>query len=117
MHYSITNHSHVNILTITNNCVNINVPGKNENKSVPKSLLQISVRNLHNDMVRPVSQGGLSEARDRNNNIVISDYVLCYILPPNLRNISLCKKSMYGYNVFTYTNSIHAYLITWQKKH
>ena len=68
------NHPHVIISPITNNCVNINVP--EENKYVSKLLLKISSKGIHNNMVRSVSQGVLSEARDKNKNIMINDYVL-----------------------------------------
>ena len=40
-------------------------------------------------MVWPISQGRLSEALDEKENIIISESVICYILPPQLRNISL----------------------------
>ena len=63
MHYWIINHPHVIVSPITNECLNINITGKNENKSVKNLLLQISVVDLHNNMVCPVSQVILSEAR------------------------------------------------------
>ena len=38
-------------------------------------LLQVSVRELHNSMVSPLEEGGLKEASDKDNNIIISDSV------------------------------------------
>ena len=62
--------------THKNDRVNIKLTGKDEKKYVTKLLLKISIRNIHKDMVHPVSQSGLSEARDRKSNITISDSVL-----------------------------------------
>ena len=61
---------------IKNECVKINVTGKYENNFVSKLLLKISFRELHNNMVRPVSQGGLPETRYQKSNIMISDSVI-----------------------------------------
>ena len=57
--YWIIKHPCVIVSTITNGCVKVNITGKNENQSVPKLFLQIYVRELHKNMVRPVSQGEL----------------------------------------------------------
>ena len=59
----IINNPHVIVLTIIKDCSNTNVAVKDEKKSVPKLLLKIYVRDLHNNMVWPVSQGRLSEER------------------------------------------------------
>ena len=62
-------------------------------------------------MLHPVSQGRLSEARDRDNNINMSDYVIRYIISPQLRNMSS------GQKVCISENSMKASLIDWIKKH
>ena len=58
----IINNPRVIVYTITNNCVNISVPGSNENQSAPNILVQISSIELQNYMVRYVSQGVVSES-------------------------------------------------------
>ena len=40
---------------------------------MPKFLLQVSVRELHNNTVSPPEEGVMKEARDEDNNIIISD--------------------------------------------
>ena len=40
---------------------------------VPKLLLQVSVRELHNSLVSDPNDGGLKDARDENSKIIISD--------------------------------------------
>ena len=51
-----------------------------------KWLLQVPIQELHNSMLIPPGEYGLKEARDFNNNIIISDSTLQYILPPQLKN-------------------------------
>ena len=51
-------------------------------------LLQVSVRELHNSMVSPLEEGGLKEASDKDNNIIISDSTLQNIPPPQLKNMT-----------------------------
>ena len=65
----------------------MSIDGHSEPKLVPKLLLKISVRKLHNSMVIPPEQGGLKEARDADNNIIISYFTLQYILPLQLKKI------------------------------
>ena len=67
-------------------------------------------------MVWPVSQGGLSESWDRKNNIITSDYFLCYFITPHIRNILLLQKTMSGCKVCISKNSMHVYLIDWRQK-
>jgi hypothetical protein len=43
---------------------------------VPKLLLQIPVRELHNDLLKPIEEGGLLEARDENGISLISNTAL-----------------------------------------
>ena len=49
---------------------------KTEPQLVPKFLLQVSVRELHNILVSDPYDGGLKDARDEENNIIISDSTL-----------------------------------------
>ena len=48
----------------------------------PKLLLQVSVRELHNSLVIHPNDGGLKDARDEDDNIIISDSTLRLLLPP-----------------------------------
>ena len=59
VNYLIINHLHNIVSPITNDFNNINVTGKDENKSVSKLLFRISVREIYSDMVRPMSKFGL----------------------------------------------------------
>ena len=59
---------------------------------VPKSLLHVSVRELHNNLVSDTDDGGLKEAIDAENNIIISDSTLCSLFPPQYGNIPWALK-------------------------
>ena len=61
---------------------------KTELQLVPKWLLQVSVTELHNSLVSYHNDGGLKDAMDEDDNIIISNYTLCSLLPPQLKQIS-----------------------------
>ena len=46
----------------------------------------MSVREFHNNLVSATKYGGLKKARDEDDNIIISDYTLCSLLPPQFKN-------------------------------
>ena len=58
---------------IDNCCLKFSIDGPSETQLVKKMLLQVSARELHNSMVIPPEEGAIKEARDADNNIIISD--------------------------------------------
>ena len=48
-------------------------------------------------MVSTPEEGGIKDARDADNNTIISDSTLCTTMPPQLKNISARYKVMCGY--------------------
>ena len=67
---------------IVNDCLKVKIDGCTEPQMVPKHLLQVSVRELHNNFFSDADYGGLKEARYAENNITFSDSTLCSLLPP-----------------------------------
>ena len=63
---------------------------------IEKLLITISIVELHNDMVRPESDGGLRGVRDHLGNVLISDTALRDNLPFNLRPIKERHKQVCG---------------------
>ena len=59
-----------------------------EPQLVPKLLLQLSVRELHNGHVSDPNDGGLKDARDEDGKIIISDSTLRSLLPPQFKKMS-----------------------------
>ena len=57
---------------IANDCLKMKIDGYTELQLVPKLLLQVSVREFHNNLVSATKYGGLKEARDKYDNILIS---------------------------------------------
>ena len=72
---------------IFNDCLRVKIDGYNEPQLVPKLLLHVSFRELYNNLVGATKYSGLKEARDEDDNIIISDYTLCSLLPPQFKNV------------------------------
>ena len=58
-------------------------------------------------MVSTPEEDGLKELRDAENNIVISDSTLRYILPPKLNNMTARYKVMCGFECCISAKSMH----------
>ena len=67
-----------------------------EPQLVPKLLLQVSVRELHNSLVDDPNDGGIKDERDKDENITISDSTLSSFFPPQLKQMSARYKVMCG---------------------
>ena len=55
-----------------------------EPQLVPKLLLQVSVREINNNLVSDPNGGGFKDARDKDGKIIISDSTLRSMFPPQL---------------------------------
>ena len=60
----------------------MNIDGHTRPRIFPIFKLQVSVRELYNILVSYSVDGGLKEARDADNNIIISYFTLRSLLPP-----------------------------------
>ena len=70
---------------ISNYCLEVILDDQTEPQLVPKLLLQVSVRELHNSLVSDPNDGGLKDARDEDVKIIISDSTLHSLLPSQLK--------------------------------
>ena len=84
----ITRHPQVVQSPISNDCLKFVLYDQTEPTLVPKLLLQVSVRELHNILVSDPNDGGLKDARDEDGKIIISDSTLRALLPPQLKQMS-----------------------------
>ena len=73
---------------IVNDCMKVKNNGHTELQLVPKLLLQVYIRELHNNLVSDTDNDGVKEARDAENNIIISDSTLRSILSPKFKKKS-----------------------------
>ena len=86
------------------------IDGYTEHQLVPKLLLKVSVRELYNNIVGATKDGGLKEAKDEYDNILISDYTLRSLLPPKFKKYRQDTSSCVDVNVAYLTIvSIHPY--------
>ena len=58
---------------IVNDCLKVKIECHTEPQLVPRLLFQVSVRELHNNLVSATIYGGLKESIDEDDNIIISD--------------------------------------------
>ena len=83
-----THHPQVFQSPISNDCLKVLFGDHKEPQIVPKLLLQVSVRELHNILVSDPNAGGIKYARNEENNIIISDYTLRSLFTPQLKQMS-----------------------------
>ena len=82
-----------------------------EPQLVPKLLLQVSVRELHNSLVSDPNDGGIKDARGEDDNIIISDSTLRSLLSPQLKQMSARYKIMWGCECCISVKRIHSSLL------
>ena len=73
MYTWITRHPQVFQSPMSNDCLKVLLDNHTEPQLVPKLLLQVSVRELHNSLVSDNSDGDIKDARDEDGKIVIRD--------------------------------------------
>ena len=98
---------------IAKDFIKIPIPGTTEHEMKPKLLLQCSVRELHNDLVKNPADGGCAAAQP-NGKIIVSDTALHYMMPPQVRKFSNKHKIMCGCEVCITDNSVHTSLLAWR---
>ena len=102
---------------ISNDCLKVLLDDQIEPQIVPKLLLHVSVRELHNSLVSDPNDGGLKDARYEDGKIVISDFTLRSLFPPKLKQISTRYKVMCGCECCIYAKSIHSSFLFWRDRY
>ena len=85
-------------------------------KRVGKILLQNSVRELHNDIIKSEKLGGLSTVWN-NNKLLVSDTVLRYLMPRQVKQFTPRYKQMCGCEVCIHCKQLQSTLNSWRKRH
>ena len=116
MYAWITRHPKVVQSPISNDCLEVMLDDQTEPTLVPKLLLQVSVRELHNILVSDPNEGGLKDARYEDDNIIISDCILHSLFPPQFKNVS-AYKVMCGCECCISDKSIHPSLLSWRGRY
>ena len=106
----IMHHPQVVQSPIVNECLKVKIDGHTEPHLVTKLLLQVYVKELHNNLVSDSENGGLKKARDEDDNIIISDSTLRSLLTPQFKKCHQYTKSYVVANVAYLTKLyIHHY--------
>ena len=95
LHDWVLAHPHVVVSPIANDTRLVVDPKTHLDVRVACLLREVSVRELHNDLIKPVEEGGLACARV-DGKVIISDTALRYLLPAQLKRMTQRHKQMCG---------------------
>ena len=115
----ILNHPHIISSPIHRDTVLVKVTQPNEltiKERVGKLLLEISVRELHQDLLKPPPTGLSAIYCNSTKNLLVSERYLRNILPPQLRPITFSQKQLCGCECCTVMKIIHSSLIKFRKE-
>ena len=86
-------------------------------RRVQKLLLECSMQQLHNDLITSPDDGGLLGAiKADTNDAIISDTMLCYLAPPQLRPMTDHQKMMCGCAICNNSKYFQKSLNVWRRK-
>ena len=88
--------------------------GKKDQR-VSKYLIHISIRGLHNDLIKSKNEGGLNEVWN-GKKLLVSDTGLRYIFPINIKIFTPRYKQMCGCEVFIQAKQLQRSLNAWRKR-
>ena len=103
----VRNHPNVRPSPITRDTLLVKNPLTGLKERTGKLLLEIPVRELHNDMLLPTIEGGFAGARDEDGKIIISDTTLRNLLPFELRPATETHKQLCGCELCNTAMSLH----------
>ena len=90
---------------------------QSEPQLVPKLLLHMSVRELHNILVSDPNDGGLKDSRDEDGKIIISDSTLYSLFTPQLKQIYARYKIMCVCECCISAIIINSSFLSWRYRH
>ena len=100
-------HTQVVQSPFVNNFLKVKIYGHTKPQLSPKLLLQVPVRELHNNIFSDTIDGGLKEARDEDDNIIISDSTLHSLLTHQLKKRKSRYNVMSGCKCYISVKSTH----------
>ena len=106
----IMHHQEVMQSPIINNCLKVKIDGHTEPQLVTKFLLQVSVRELHNNLVSLAKDGGIKETRYEDYNTIIINYKLCSLFPPQFKRCRQNTRSCVVANVAYLKKYVFVYM-------
>ena len=113
----VMSHDHVKKSSSSKDSIQVRVDGSNEKVVMPKYYLQLPIRELHAQMIKPQEHGGLNEVRDDNGKVIVSEYSLRKILPKNIKPMSKQKRLLCGCESCITADLLQSSLNAWRQKH
>ena len=83
-------------MTFARDTMKVCIDNSNEKVVVPKYFPQIPICELHSDLIKPAQDGGFAEARDDNGRVIIGDFNLYKLIPPNAKLMSKQRRILCG---------------------
>ena len=77
----------------------------------------MSVRELNDSLLIDTNDDSIKDARDEDNNIIISDSTLRSLLPPQSKQMSARYKVMCGCEYFIFSKIIHSSFLSWRDRY
>ena len=110
-------HSNVRQSPITRDTLLISDADTKVKHRVSKLLLECSMEQLHNELIVLPDNGSLLGAgHAETNDVIISDTMLRYLTPPQLRPMTDNHKMMCGCSICNISNYMQEYLNAWRRK-
>ena len=75
----------MSLILLIETIISILVKGDLQINNLVQKILQIPVRNIYQEMLQSEENEGLNEARDKDVNGIVSDTVLIYLIPMQVR--------------------------------
>jgi hypothetical protein len=122
LHEWVLAHPRIVASPISNDTLLVKNKETGKKERVGKLLREISIRELHNDLIRKGTEGGglvagLASARDATGKVLISDTALRYLLPVQLKPMTERHKMMCGCEVCIVPDSMQQTLNAWRVRH
>jgi hypothetical protein len=115
LHHWIVSHPHVVNSPLMGDLIFVKDSKTGEKVKMARLLLEIPFRELHNDLIKSVEEGGLECAR-KDGKVVISDTSLRYFIPKQLRRMTNRHKMMCGCEICIVSRLLHLVLLAWRRR-
>ena len=116
LHSWICNHPHVVNLTLTNNHINIRYNKTCEVIKTQKLHIKLSIRELHNDLIKPPQEGVFSGAILELGSVIIGDKLIKNMPTQNFK-MSNHRNVMRGCEICISASMMQCKLSSWESRH
>ena len=112
----IENHDNIKHSSSTKEVIKVKLDGQSEKIPMQKLYMQISVKELHADMLKPSHEGGFSMAKDSEGKPIISQSMLHTLIPPYIKPMSMQKRFLCACEICVSAETLQSSLNYWRLK-